>query len=162
MPQNNRRILRFVSLDEAVLDSQELLAQGYIAVGNWDLSQCCRHLSLWLTYPVEGFPPMPFPMNITAWIMKNTFAPRWLKKTLRSGVWPAGVPTDKRTVIAPGGDDSAAVMEFRVAVEKFQAYSGPIQPSPLFGDLDRETWKQVHLLHVAHHLSFLIPQEKSE
>ncbi|HJZ55868.1 MAG TPA: DUF1569 domain-containing protein [Gemmataceae bacterium] len=153
-----RRKLTFASLDDAVRDAENLLAKGYDRAGNWDLAQCCHHLAVLMTYPIDGFPRLPFPLNMGTWLLRKTIAPGWLKKVLKSGVWPAGTPTDKRTVPTAGGNDTEAVAGFRQAVERLLAHTGPFQPSPLFGMLDKETLVRMHRIHTAHHLSFLVPR----
>ncbi len=152
-----RRHLQFASLDEAVRDAEHLLAKGYEKAGTWDLTQCCHHLAVLMDYPIDGFPRFPFPLNVGCWLLKHTVAPGRLKKVLESGVWPAGSPTDKRTVPVRGGggNDAKAVARLKQAVERLLAHTGPFQPSPLFGMLDKETLVKLHRIHTAHHLSFL-------
>ena len=148
-----RRRLRFATLDEAVRDAEQLSANGYEKAGNWDLSQCCHHLTEVMTYPMDGFPRTPFPQNVAAWVLKQTVARRWLNKVLESGGWPTGP-----TVPAAGGDDADAVARLRRAVGRLLAHAGPLHPSPLFGMLDKETLVKLHRIHTAHHLSFLVPR----
>ena len=153
-----RRRLRFTTLDEAVRDAEHLLANGYVKTGNWDLAQCCHHLSEVMTYPMDGFPRFAFPLNVGTWLLKVTVARRWLRRVLESGVWPTGTPTDQRTVPAAGGDDAAAVARLKEAVGRLLAHAGPLHASPLFGMLDKETLVRLHRIHTAHHLSFLVPK----
>lgn len=153
-----RRQLKFATLDDAVRDAERLLANGYERAGTWDLSQCGHHLAAVMTFPLDGFPPFRFPMNVGVWILKVTWARRWLRRVLESGVWPTGTPTDERTVPAAGGDDAAEVARLKSAVERLLSHTGPLHPSPLFGTLDRESLVKLHRIHTAHHLSFLVPK----
>jgi hypothetical protein len=153
-----RRKLTFATLDDAVCDADNLLASGYERAGQWDLTQCCHHLAVLMTYPIDGFPRFRFPMNVGVWLLKQTVARRWLRKVLESGVWPTGTPTDKRTVPPAGGNDAEAAAELKRAVERLLTHTGPLQPSPLFGMLDKETLVKLHRIHTAHHLSFLVPK----
>jgi hypothetical protein len=61
--------------------------------------------------------------------------------------------------LAPAGDlaDAQAVERLRAAAARFAAHEGPLHPSPLFGALGRDQWREVHLWHCEHHLSFLHP-----
>jgi hypothetical protein len=59
-----RRSLRFDTLEEAVLDAEVLLKNGYVMTGNWDLTQCCNHMAKVMLYPIDGFPRFPMPMKI--------------------------------------------------------------------------------------------------
>jgi hypothetical protein len=153
-----RRRLRFATLDEAVRDAEQLSAGGYEKAGNWDLTQCCHHLAVLMGWPIDGFPPFRFPRNVGVWLLKKTVAPGWLRRVLTTGVWPAGTPTDERTLTPPGGDEAEAVAELRRAVGRLLAHAGPFKESPLFGMLDKETLVKLHCLHTAHHLSFLVPK----
>ncbi len=153
-----RRQLRFETLDEAVRDAENLLAQGYEKAGNWDLTQCCHHLAVLMDYPIDGFPKFPFPLNLGCWLLKQTVATGRLKKVLKSGVWPEGIPTDKRTVPNTGGNDTEAVRRLKHSVDRLLTHTGPFQPSPLFGMLDKQSLLELHRIHTAHHLSFLIPR----
>jgi hypothetical protein len=159
---SERRRLRFRDLDEAVRDAEALHAGGYRRLGRWDLSQACGHLADWMTYPVEGAPPASLPMRALMFVMRNTIAPRMLRKTLAAGEMPAGAPTFPASVPAPGGDEAAAVDRLRRAVERFQAHQGEYHPSPLFGAVSRDEANRMQLLHCAHHLGFLIPESRGE
>ena len=153
-----QRQLRFATLDEAVRDAENLLAKGYEQAGNWDLTKCCHHLAVLMDYPIEGFPKFAFPLNVGCWLLKHTIAPSRLRKILESGVWPAGIPTDKRTVPSAGGNDAGAVAMLKQSVERLLAHKGSLEPSPLVGRLDKETLLKLHCIHTAHHLSFLVPK----
>ncbi|MGC1273723.1 MAG: DUF1569 domain-containing protein [Planctomycetaceae bacterium] len=162
MTMPTRRPLQFHDLDDAVRDAESLLASGYDRAGNWDLAQTCGHLAEWMRFPLEGFPRGPLPVRMILWFVGITFARRKLRKTLASNAMPAGGPTLRETVPPPGGDEAAAVGRLRQTVERFKAYDGPLHPSPLFGDLDRETASRMQLLHCAHHLGFLVPRRGVE
>lgn len=154
-----RRTLVFTSLDDAVREAEQLQMRGYQRAGNWDLAQCCRHLALWMTYPIDGFPQFPLLLRPVAAAYRATLGPKQLRRILDSGVWPPGGPTDKRTIPAPGEDEAAAVAALREAAERLQTYDGPLYPSPVFGPLDKGTLIKLHRLHTAHHLGYLIPNE---
>jgi hypothetical protein len=154
----NRRDLRFATLDDAVRDAEGLLARGYERAGTWDLARCCHHLAVLMGWPIDGFPPMSVPRRLAAWVLKRTVARPWLRKVLASGAWPAGTPTDERTFPPPGCTDAEAVAMLRRAVGRLLAHAGAFQESPLFGLLGKETLVELHRIHTAHHLSFLVPK----
>jgi hypothetical protein len=151
-----RRVLKFATLDDAVRDAEILLTRGYERAGNWDLARCCHHLAVLMGWPIDGFPPMSRPRRAAAWLLKWTVAHRWLRKVLASGTWPTGIPTDERTFPPPGCTDAEAVAMLRRAVERLVLHAGPFRESPLFGMLDKETLVELHRIHSAHHLSFLV------
>lgn len=152
-----RRELRFGTLAEAVVDAERLLERGYDRAGNWSLAQCCDHLALWLTYPLDGFPKVPLPVSVAFWVMRKTVGRRMLAGFLRDGM-PPGRPTLSASVVPPGGDDAAAVDRFRAAATRYVGHDGPQRPSPLLGELTRDEGLAVQAGHAAHHLSFLVPR----
>ena len=157
-PSPVRRALAFDTLDEALLDAERLLAAGYERAGNWSLAQVCGHLNEWMRFPLDGFPQSPAPVRMMLWFMKITAGRQMLRRTLATNSMPAGGPTLRETIPPPEGDDAAAVDQLRQTVERFKSHAGPIHPSPLFGELDRDTAMRLQLVHCAHHLSFLIPK----
>jgi hypothetical protein len=140
---------------------ESLHIQGYDKVGQWDLAQVCRHLADWLRFPMEGYPVSPAPIRLMLRVVRNTVGPLQLRKLLATRSLPTGGPTLRETVPAPGGDEAAAVERLRQVISRFQKQDGELYPSPLFGELDRETWRQVQLIHCAHHLSFLLPRSST-
>ena len=158
-----RRELRFETLDEAVHDAEALLRAGYDRAGNWTLAQCCHHLAVLMEWPIDGFPQLRFPLNFGCWVLKKTLARRQLRKILDRGSWPAGTPTDKRTVVASDAPDAHAdaegVTRLTDAVQLLLSHDGPWKESPLFGMLDKDELIRLHRIHTAHHLSFLVPEE---
>ena len=98
-------------------------------------------------------------MKVMSAAMRCTIGPGWVRKVLATGNWPDKVPTDKRTIPRAGGNEAEAVERLRTAANRLQHHNGEFKPSPLFGQLDKESWLQLHRLHAAHHLGFLIPEE---
>ncbi len=154
----SRRELRFDTLDDAVRDAEHLLAAGYERAGNWDLAQCCGHLSEWFRYQMEGFPPLPLWMRPAMWTLRNTLGPAMARKAIAAGTMRAGISTIPQSVVEPGRDATAAVATFRDTVARWTAHAGPLLPSPLFGSMTKPEWVKLHAIHAAHHLSFLVPK----
>lgn len=153
-----RRKRTFATLDDAVRDAENLLAQGYERAGKWDLAQVCGHLTRWVTYSMDGVPKPPLLLRPLFWVYRNTVGPRQLRKLTEGSGMGAGLPTVPESVPEPGGDPTAAVAELRAAVARFQAHTGPLAPSPLLGRMTKDQLTKVHLVHAAHHLSFLVPR----
>ncbi len=153
-----RRQLKFDSLADVVRDAEHLLANGYDKAGIWDLAQCANHLAYWLTCPIDGFGKAPAPVRMFLWIARNTFGPGKLKKYIAENTFPPGAPTDPNSVKPAGGDAEEAVAKLKTAVARFEAYDGPIVPSPFFGPMDKDTNRKLQQVHCAHHLSFLVPK----
>jgi hypothetical protein len=154
-----RRQLSFNTLDEVIADVERLQAKGYTATGQWDLSQVCRHLAEWLRFPVQGFPRMNPVLGLVFWVLRNTIGRRSFRKFLDGKPFPAGKPTMPQTVFPAGGNATEAVALLQQSIDGFKNHRGPVQPSPLFGAMTYDDAVRMQLLHCAHHLSFLVPNE---
>ena len=153
-----RRPLVFSDLDEVVRDAVSLRANGAEKAGNWDLAQCANHLADWMGFQIDGFPKPPAPIRAMLWVMKKTIGRKKLLQYLADKSFPAGKPTMPQTVHAAGGDARPAVERLKQNVERLQAYTGRIVPSPLFGHMTKDEAVGMQLVHAAHHLSFLVPK----
>jgi hypothetical protein len=145
-------------LDEVVADAERLSANGYVAVGKWNLGQVCNHLADWMTYPVAGFPKAPAPIALMLWLMKKTVGRKTLRQMLESKSMPAGKPTMPATVHPASEDAAPALARLREAAKRFADHTGEYRPSPIFGTLTRDEALGLQLVHCAHHLGFLLPK----
>lgn len=155
MPQRRDLVLR--SLDDMIRDVETLLTAGYDKVGKWDLGQVCGHIAKWLSYPIDGFPKPGCFLGSVLWLIRITVGKRIKKKILATGRFRDGGPTMPDSLVGAGADEVAAVAKLKETVERFKRHTGAIHPSPLFGKMNREELTRLHLIHCAHHLSFLIP-----
>src|SRR5262245_27535137 len=147
----SRRAVRFHDFDQVLADAERLLAGGYGRAGNWGLAQAADHLAKAITLSLDGFPSLwPWPLRLAA---------RWLVlgKIMRHEVFRRRVAAPAYLAPADGVADREAVERLRAAVGRFVAHTGPLHPSPAFGRLTREQWREVHLWHCEHHFSFLLP-----
>jgi hypothetical protein len=92
------------------------------------------------------------------WGVRHTIGPRLMRRTLATGRMPEGTPAIPQSVAASGGDAAVAVEHLRRAAKRAVEWTGPVHPSPVFGRVNREDGLKMHLLHAAHHLSFLVPK----
>jgi hypothetical protein len=146
-----RRDLRFDDFDQLMAEVRTLQSGGYRRCGNWTLSQVCDHLAIFLRGSMRGFPTqMP-------WILRVTVGRFFLRRILRKKKMPTGFKVPG--VYLPGDpvNDLAAVEAFLKTVREYRDYSGRPAPSPFAGPLTRDEWDRLHLIHAAHHLSFLQP-----
>src|SRR5262249_49853098 len=130
----------------------KLQTSGYDRAGKWGLAQVADHLSTVIEMSRKGFPwVMPWP--ITALL-------RWLVlgSMLRRERFKRSVSTPKYMQPSPDADETAALTRLRAAIEQFEGPDEKVFPSPIFGRLTREQWRQVHLWHCEHHFSFLVPK----
>lgn len=157
----SRRPLTFDDFDAVVRDVETLQANGFERAGRWDLAQVCEHLNDWLRYPIDGYPRPALPIRLAIGILRPLVITKALRQILANGTMPAGRMTLPETVHPPGCDEDRAVTKFRDTIQRFQAFDGPFQTSPMFGTLGRDQMIQLQLIHCAHHLSFLIPKESN-
>lgn len=153
-----RRELRFNNLDEVIDDVDRLRQRGYDKAGNWDLAQVCGHLTKWLSYPLDGFPRSGCFVGMMLWLMRITVGKSIKRKILATGKFKEGGPTIPESVPVSGDDDAAAVSKLKEEIERFKNYNGVFHPSPLFGAMPKDELAQLHAIHCAHHLSFLVPK----
>jgi hypothetical protein len=156
--ESQRRSVTFENLDQVSEDIGNLLAVGYSARGNWNLSQVCAHLDDWMRFPMDGYPKPRPPIRVILWLMKITVGRKQLVSILDSG-FRAKTPTMPQTVHASDAKtDAAAAKQFLETINRFKDYEGPIATSPVFGELTREEALKLQLRHCSHHLSFLMPR----
>jgi hypothetical protein len=149
-----RRTLQFRNTDDVVSDVRALAQSGYLRTGNWSLGQICDHLAIFLRGSIDGFGEM-FP-----WIVRATLGKFVQWQIFRTGAMRTGVKVPKRFLPCDVTPDAAAVEKFIALVERYKNKAEPMQPSPFFGPLTKDEWTRLHLIHCAHHLSFLTPMEK--
>ena len=116
------------------------------------LAQVCDHLTYFMQGSLDGF------TFRVPWLLKVLFGRFMLRRILKQRRMKAGIPTPQKPPPPAGGDEAAAVAQFRQVVERFQAHQGELRPSPFFGHLTPQQWRDLHLIHCAHHLGFLAPK----
>ncbi len=146
-----RRSLQFSEMREVIADIQLLHDAGYDRAGNWSLSQVCDHLAVFFRGSLDGF------TQKLPWIIRVLFGRMIFRSIIRKGMGE-GIKVPKGFLPGDARDDARAATELIELIERFRDHSGEYQPSPLFGQLTREEWTQLHLIHCAHHLSFLVPR----
>ena len=144
--ESDKRELKLSSLDEIVAEATRLRETGYESQGNWNLGQTCSHLA-------------DFLKAIFGMMKMFGFVERMKNDILANG-FKAGTPTAPQTVPASDAvSDADGVAKLAEVLERMKTFDGPLQPSPLFGVMNRETWERVSLLHAEHHLAFLVPKQ---
>jgi hypothetical protein len=147
----NRRPLDFRTFDEVRADLDRLRA-GYQKGGNWSLGQVCNHLAIFVRGSLDGFTgPRP------PWFLRM-IGPFLLRRMIKNRRMPEGVKVPAHFQPQASAEDSREVQELQDLLRRFEKHQGPLHPSPLGGELSYDTWRELHLIHCAHHLSFLQPK----
>ena len=140
-----RRALTIASLDEVMPEVDRLLG-GHKTIGTWSLGQICNHLTSAFKGAIEGFP--------------KKVGPVYFRKILKEGIMPEGVKLPEEFLPKPGLDDRAEAEALRAALRFYTAHVGPMAEHPFFGPISRDEWTQIHCIHCAHHLSFVLPGDR--
>jgi len=147
----DRRQVAYASLKELLADA-ERLSQGQVkALGNWSPGQVFLHLARTLNSSIDGFEVR------SPWYLR-TMA-RLMKKKILAGAMPPGyqLPAEAARTLVPGPTSTEqGLAELRAAIARQERESNRAK-NPVFGELTRDEWNQLHLKHSALHMSFLVP-----
>ena len=133
-------------------DVQHLHEAGYDKVGEWDLAQICRHLTITMDRSLNGF-PFKGP-----WLVRKLIIPFFKKKFFQSRSIKPGLKAPPDMMMEPGQDEVEAVEQFKTMIDRVDQFRGPFQMHPFFDQLTNEEWRQFHLIHASHHFSFIAPR----
>ena len=151
-PKARRRTLSFSNYGEIAEEVRRLRTQPYERLGQWSLGQCCGHLGYYVKASMDGF------SEKLPWFVSKLFGRLLLQRIFNRGM-KSGLPTSPKSVPPPSDLEEAEIDEFLSVLERIQTHSGPLHPSPFFGELSAEEWRRLHCAHAAHHLGFLIPSQ---
>jgi Protein of unknown function (DUF1569) len=112
--------------------------------GNWSYFQILAHLSKAVEGSLKGARrEMP-------WRRRHVTGPLLYRLFALRGYIPAGIPGPPRERIE--GDETAALAQYRKALEDFERHEGPFSDHPILGPLDKKQWAVFHALHFANHM----------
>jgi hypothetical protein len=147
-----RRPLSFDTFDQAIHEIERLQVCGYQKTGNWTLGQMCQHLALSMERPMEGITSRaPLPIRLLGPMMRKSF---FRARSMRAGF---RIPPPLRPEDAV--DELREVYRLIAALRRIELFPGPFPRHPVLGKLSLTQWRDLQLIHTAHHLSFLIPKE---
>jgi Protein of unknown function (DUF1569) len=150
MPTPTRRNLHFPSFQALLTDAHLLHSAPYQKLGNWSLAQIADHLAQSLHASIDGF---GYRRNF----LFRAIARQLLPRILRTRRIPTGTKIPQRFNPSPTLTDNLALPQLTTAIQRFENHTAPLAPHPFFGTLTPTQWRHLHLIHAAHHLSFLIP-----
>jgi hypothetical protein len=151
MAKPARPDLVFRSIDELLADAARLKAGPYKKAGEWDLPMILDHLAKAMEIPFTTQKPVPWPFNMVARGMIHLVARRRFYPSMK-------FPAPKAMRPTPNTPLESADAAFRAAAQKIKSFEGPTVSGTPFGTLALKDFVKMHLLHGAHHLSFLRPE----
>jgi len=146
------RKLNFNTFDEAIAEIEHLTACGYRKTGKWSLGQVCEHLALSLEQVMEGKT-----FHVPAIV--RVISPLFKKRFFRGRQMPSGVKAPPVLQPHDGPDESRKISRAVGALRTFAAFAGPFPRNPIFGTLTPAEWRDLELIHAAHHQGHLIPTD---
>ena len=149
----DRRELRFTSLIGMADEADRLRTLGYVRAGVWDLPRVCDHLSRFMRMSITSFP------STAPWYMRLVARRVAMPLVLARGRMPAGMKTFASLEPLQPAAEADAVAAFRSICDDVEHFQGDFAAHPLFGALTADQWRQLHLIHGAHHLGFLVPKK---
>ena len=161
------RRLEFQTLEQAVEEAEHLSQNGYDQTGRWNLANVCHHCEIWLASTFRNPIRPPLIGRPVLAVVRHTIGPGMLRRVLESGRMPSGSPTVPSTdpvaakppsEASSEANDASAIASLRKTIKAFDEHEGLILPSPLFGAMTRDQADQLHRIHLAHHLGYLVPK----
>ena len=153
-----RRVLDFRSFDEVAADVAALAAGPYTRCGNWDLAAACDHLARTFEAGLEN-KTIQFPLLMR--LIAPALGPLILRRILKTRSFPTGVQAPATLVPDATCGCDAAVARLNAALARAADFQGPLARHPIFRRATVEQWKEAMLIHCAHHLSFLRPEDRT-
>lgn len=145
-----RRHLDFHDFAAVLAEVEALGQKGYAKAGNWDLGQVCDHLATAMRMQMDGAPFR------APWLARTIFAPLILRVILKKREMRPGIKVPPALLPGSPVDEEAAIKAFSDVVARFRDHPGEFALHPFFGKLTPEQARQLHLIHAAHHLGFLL------
>lgn len=151
----NRRTLDFQSFADVRADVAGLVAAPHDRRGNWDLATTCDHLAKAIEVGLEN---RSVALPRFAKVLAPVVGPLVFKRILKKRSTPRGVKAPAPFVPATNCACDDAVARLDAITRRAEAFAGPMPRHVFFGPITADQWKQLMLIHCAHHLSFLVPR----
>ena len=146
-----RRELEFDDFDGVIADVEALQQSGYERMGEVGLGRTCEILSAAIEQSFRGAGTKDL------WIQRLV-ARYCLRRALKQRRMPDCFHLAQE--LEPHRADEEypdAVEKYKTTVRRLQStYEYP--PHPTYGKLASDVWEQMHLVHAAHRLSYLLPK----
>jgi Protein of unknown function (DUF1569) len=150
-----RRKVEYASLKELVADAERVTSGPFQTLGNWSAGQTFAHLARVINGSIDGID------HQAPWIFR--FLAGFRKQSILRGPWQPGfqLPARAAAVLVPGPtstEDGLAAL--RTAVARFEK-ERKSNRHPVLGMLTPDEWDQLHRVHGALHMSFLVPESQA-
>jgi hypothetical protein len=149
---SGRRELHFTKIGEIQADAERLASAPVRQLGNWQLGYALAHLAGAMKMSLDG-------ASFRVPIYVRMIAPLFKKKLLRGPMKPGfKLPENASQELMPSGPVSTqeGLDDLRKTIDRLNRESQR-HPSPVFGQMTRQEWDQLHLRHAELHLSFFVP-----
>jgi len=144
------RPLNFATEADAIADI-ERLRKGYIKSGNWSLAQIAYHVG----FPIAHSPTPPQSHEATA---DQKPMQAFLEKVVANG-WPASKLDSSAAMSPPDEPSQGLIDELIQNLKRLAAYNAEYIDAGPFGPVLTSKYRRFQLIHIAHHLAFLKPNE---
>jgi hypothetical protein len=113
----------------------------------WKMSAVLEHMAQSVDMSMDGFPE-PKSALFQATLGTAAFAVFRLRGKMSHGLTE---PIPGAPALPQSEDFKTGIVRLRSAVQRFQAYAGPLKPHFAYGVLSRTDFALAHTLHIANH-----------
>lgn len=150
-----KRKLDFRTADEVIGEIERLRINGYSKLKRWNLTQVCEHLTKTMEGEMNGL-GFRFP-----WILRRTVGNWMTRRVLKIRAMPSiSTLPSLRPTLGDGNERPEVIEQCITTVRKSARFDGSLDDYPFVDGLTHEQWRQFMWIHAAHHLGFLIPNER--
>jgi hypothetical protein len=152
-----RRKIKFNSWQEIEEEFSILEQSGRVETsGVWSFYQILKHINDALHYSMNGFP------NMKPAIIRKTIGRIALSYFMKRNEMRAGLPNSSAPKKREEGDERVMFQKLKATLKEYKEFQGEFAPHTIFGDLTREEWDKLHLMHFSLHLSFAHPDKTTQ
>ncbi|MEO3945828.1 DUF1569 domain-containing protein [Gorillibacterium sp. CAU 1737] len=141
--------VQWASLDAVKKELLSLEGSDAVSTKQWPLYEILAHCAQTIEYSMTGYPQMK------PKLVRKTVGRMVIRKFLKQGFMKhdltAHVPGGAK--LKPQGTVQEGVELLQQAIDAFQAYSGPLAPHLIFGELSKDEYDRYFAMHIADHFS---------
>ncbi|HSV13469.1 MAG TPA: DUF1569 domain-containing protein [Tepidisphaeraceae bacterium] len=149
-----RRPLAFATEDGVLAEVARLRRHGYQKTGNWSLPQIAWHLMI----PIDAYLNPPASPDIQPTPEQAKMKAGFVDYIVANGKLPPHATTAPPSWTPPADAGDADVERLVIGMNKLKNYPHAMVEMSVIGPVPIAECRRVHLVHAAHHLSFLQPK----